>query len=259
MSISNNIAVTITPSTPLLYTPSPAANQQLLSNATQKPVVMPPPVLRPKHKKTTVSGSVQTGSGPINSSDQGQPPLFSSRLNLMSILKGENRHKINSSFGVLPKGQIKWTSNISHKANENSPLPPLSQEVSPVLETSERKSSQDISMTPIVSAKSTSEELNVDSSPYAILTPLNRKDMSVGFNSSGNVNIDQRHTVKRAGLQTHSLNTNITQTTGILQHHLISDRAAKISYPTPPVRSGLRQNHVRYTTRDAFSLSRNSF
>ena len=220
-SISNNVAVTITPSTPLLYTPSPATNQQLSNCAAQIAGVMPPPVLRPKHKKGTVSGSVSTGSGLLNSSEQGQPPMLSSRLNLMSILKGENRNKVNSAFGFLPKGQIKWSSNISHKPNENSPLPSLSLEVSPVLETSERKSQQDITMTPIVAVKSTNEELNIDSSPYAILTPLNRKDISIGVNSSVNINTDQRQTNKRTGLQTHSFNTSNVQT-GIMNSQNIT-------------------------------------
>ena len=35
-NVSNNGAVTITPSTPLMFTPSPATNQQLSSNPTQK-------------------------------------------------------------------------------------------------------------------------------------------------------------------------------------------------------------------------------
>ena len=183
---------------------------------------MPPPVLRPKHKKATATGSHNVVSGSFNTSDQALPPMLSSRLNLMSLLKGENKNKGNSSFGFLPKGQIRWTTNISQKANENSPLPPLSLEVSPVLDTTDQKSPhQDIAMTPIVTVQSTSEETNNDSSPYAILTPLTRKDISICINSSANTNSEQRQTNKRASLQTHSLNTNIVQT-GILNSQNIT-------------------------------------
>ena len=76
-------------------------------------------------------------------------------------------------------------------------------------------------MTPIVTVKSTNEELNIDSSPYAILTPLNRKDMSIGVNSSVNMNTDQRQTNKRASLQTHSFNTSNVQT-GIMNSQNIT-------------------------------------
>ena len=219
-SVANNVAVAITPSTPLLYTPSPATNQQLSSNSTQKGV-MPPPVLRPKHKKPN-TGAVNTGANVFNTSDQGQPSMLSSRLNLMSILKGENRNNGNSTFGFLPKGQIKWSSNLSHKENENSPLPPLALELSPGLDISERKSpNQDISMTPILTGQSVSEEANIDNSPYAVLTPLNRRDIPIVINSFGNTNVDQRQTNKRASLQTQNLNTNIVPS-GILNSQNIT-------------------------------------
>ena len=86
--------VTVTPSTPLPYTPSPASGLQT-GNLGQRGGVaaMPPPLLRPKPKKTFTQ-ALSSPSTTVNSSiaSNQSPPtsMFSKRLNLMSLMSGES-------------------------------------------------------------------------------------------------------------------------------------------------------------------------
>ena len=206
-NVSNIVpAVTVTPSTPLLYTPSPATNILQTGSPAQRCGGMPPPVLRPKPKRTFSHVASSNTSGIA--------------LNLLSALKRTNKNNGNSSFGFLPKGQLKWSANLLYNSNENSPLPPLSLELSPALETKVSKSpyQTEITMTP-VNLQASCDGTNVDSSPYAILTPLGKskspettyttnsggKDgMSVVINTS-TANADQKATNKRVRHHTRSL------------------------------------------------------
>ena len=231
--------VTVTPSTPMMYTPSPDNNVRT-GKVAQKgtPTAMPPPVRRPKHKKPFFNSA-------LNSSGDTSIPVFSKKLNLMSLLKCESRNTMNSSFGFLPSGNLKWATNASQDIDENSPLPALSMELSPEAIGSKSPYSHEISMTPI-QLETSSDAVNVESSPFAILTTLNRsnilsttdipptnisnisvfgKDISAMGNNiltTTNSKSDSKATTKRASLQTHSLNTNMAQTTGILNSQNIT-------------------------------------
>jgi len=178
-SDTGKAAVTVTPSTPLLYTPSPATNIMHPGSAAQRCGAMPPPVIRPKPKKTFshVTGSNTSGTEALTSNTQSPQPLsmFSKKLNLMSVLKGEVRNNGNSSFGFLPKGQLKWSASLSYNANENSPLPPLSLELSPDTKAPKSPHQTEITLTPI-NLQSSGDGTNLDSSPYAILTPFNQSN-----------------------------------------------------------------------------------
>merc|ERR1711874_806831 len=100
-------------------------------------------------------------------------------------------------------------------------------------------------MTP-VQLETSSDAVNVESSPFAILTTLSRsnilsttdipptnisnisvfgKDISATGNNiltTTNSKTDSKATTKRASLQTHSLSTNMAQTTGILNSQNIT-------------------------------------
>ena len=96
----------------------------------------------------------------------------------MSVLRGENKSSGNCSFGFLPKGELKWTALSSQNISENSPLHSFSLEMSPAtVTTSTTPEQQGGTMTP-GNAHPSSGVMNVDSSPLAILTPLNRVNVS---------------------------------------------------------------------------------
>ena len=241
----HGITSSATPSTPLMYTPSPATGSLQSGMAGQGggPAVMPPPVLRPKPKKPFPHiSSITSRIGDFNLSAQSPPSMFSKKLNLMSVLKGEHVNNGNLAFGILPKGNLKWSTTLSQSANENSPLPTLSLELSPVNVTSASKSpnQQETVVTP-ANLQCSNGGKSLDCSPFAILTPLNRNTIAgitdvsfTNISSSGkdsssstntltttNTNTDQKPTNKRASLQTHSLNTNMAQT-GILNSQNIT-------------------------------------